>query len=167
MRRNRFLASLVASVVLLLALVLAGVRPQALAQPATPTAAPTPAVEVLAQSSLARSTAETVTLVRVELAPGASTPVILEADGNRVLYVEEGTIRFRVESGKVSLSDPSGPSKGKPIKVNTWIDVKAGQSLIVSKNARYEYRNDGDVVAVILASGGSDVVAEGCGGGCS
>ena len=126
------------------------------------------AVEILAQSAPARSTAEAVTLVRVELAPGAATPEILTADGNRVLYVEEGTITFRVASGKVSLSDPSsGSSKGKPIKVNTWVEVTAGQSLIISKGAKYEYRNDGDVVAIILASGGSDVVAEGCGGGCS
>ena len=166
MRRSRSLAFLVAAVALLVAIVVAGVRPQALAQ--TPTAAPTPAVEILAQSAPARSTAEAVTLVRVELAPGAATPEILTANGNRVLYVEEGTITFRVASGKVSLSDPSsGSSKGKPIKVNTWVEVTAGQSLIISKGAKYEYRNDGDVVAIILASGGSDVVAEGCGGGCS
>ena len=172
MRRLLSRAPLVAALILLVAVVLSGAGLVTMAQTATPPATPatapaaTPSVEVIAQSEAARSRAETVTMTRVELAPGAETGLIT-ADGNRILYVLEGTIRFRVESGKVSLGEPSGPARGKPIKADTWIDVDTGESLIVSRNATYEYRNDGDVLAVVLASGGSDATTEGCGGGCS
>lgn len=91
-------------------------------------------------------------LVRIELAPGDGGG-LNDLTGTRIVYVESGTLSYRLDSGEATVSRGAGESNGEDVPADAWIELAAGDRVVESTGAVHEYVNEGDQPVVILMSG--------------
>jgi quercetin dioxygenase-like cupin family protein len=95
-----------------------------------------------------------VMLVRVELAPGADTGD-QDPPGTGILYVESGTVTYRLVSGAAVVLRAGEKGPGEPLTAgeDAWVELSVGDRVVEQTGAEHVYGNRGDQPAVLLISG--------------
>lgn len=135
------------------------------AESATPVAAPH---VVVLGSVTPDGVDQELVLARVELPPGDDGQSHAHS-GTRILYVESGTVRYRLEAGEAWLLRGATGSDRQQLQAdpNAWVELGPGDRITESTGASHEYENGGDEPAVVLLWGLYPPNLGGrCGGGC-
>ena len=125
------------------------------APPSTP-AAPDEAAAVVTVlgSTQPEESDQRVMLIHIELPPGVEAGAG-DLPGTAILYVESGTVSYRLDSGEASVIRAGEEGAGTAIEAgsDTWIELSAGDRVVEQTGAKHVYGNHGDTTAVLMLSG--------------
>ncbi len=135
---------------------------------ATPSSDEAAAIVTVLGSTQPEESDQRVMLIRIELPPGVEAGAN-DLPGTAILYVESGTVSYRLDAGEASVVRAGEVGAGTSIEAgsDTWIELSAGDRVVERTGARHVYGNHDDTTAVLLLSGlYIDQSGVRCSGGC-